>query len=65
MSSKREYLRIGAISNYYGGIYVFEEDNKFYWTIEDWYGFTEENQQEIPETLYRELINFDKLEENE
>ena len=47
---------IGGIGNYYGELEVKEESGKFWWSIEDWHGHRWE---EIPETLYRELIAFD------
>ena len=49
--------RIGNISNYYGGIKVKVENEKFYWGIEDYDGTT---YKEIPEYLYFALIKFDK-----
>lgn len=45
--------RIGKIGNYYGGLFVKEEDGKFYWAIENWDGFEWE---EITKTLYLELL---------
>lgn len=47
---------IGTIGNYYGSLTVKECDGKFFWSIEDYAGYIWE---EIPETLYRELIKFD------
>jgi hypothetical protein len=46
---------IGAISNYYGGLRVKEEAGKFWWSIENFDGDLWE---EIPESLYLELIKF-------
>ena len=43
---------IGAIGNYYGGLTVKTENNKFYWGIENWDGTLWE---EIPESLFNEL----------
>lgn len=48
---------IGSIGNYYGSLEVKEEDGKFFWSIEDHYGHDWE---EIPESLYRELIAFEE-----
>ena len=48
--------RIGNISNYYGGLNIKKEKNKYYWGIENWDGTEWE---EIPETLYNELLNFE------
>lgn len=47
---------IGSIGNYYGGLSVKEEDGSFYWSIENWDG---ESWEEIPESLYWELISFE------
>jgi hypothetical protein len=49
---------IGAIGNYYGGIKVKVEGGKAYWGIENHDGT---HWQEIPESLYNELINFNAL----
>ena len=46
---------IGTISNYYGGLSAKEVDGKFYWSIENYDG---EDWEEIPESLYRELLKF-------
>lgn len=48
--------RIGKIINYYGGLYVREDDSRFYWVLENWDGFGD--WEEIPESLYRELLDF-------
>ena len=52
-----ERTRIGEIGNYYGSLEVFADDNKYYWGIENWSGT---NWEEIPESLYLELIKFEK-----
>src|SRR5690606_32430959 len=44
---------IGQICNHYGGLSAKAEDGKFYWTIE---GYGGEWWEEIPESLYHELI---------
>ena len=49
------YTNIGGISNYYGGLRVKTEDGKFFWSIED---VTEDDWEEIPESLYLELMRF-------
>lgn len=48
---------IGNISNYYGGLEVKEEDSKYWWGIENYNGTIFE---EIPKSLYDELIKFNK-----
>jgi hypothetical protein len=47
---------IGTIGNYYGGLSVKTEDNKCYWSIENYDGrfWTE-----IPESLYRALVEYE------
>lgn len=48
--------RIGDINNYYGGVRVKTENEKFYWGIENYDGTT---YKEIPGYLYSALIKFD------
>lgn len=48
---------IGKIGNYYGGLSVKQADDKFYWSIENYDGPYWE---EIPESLYRELLAFEE-----
>ena len=48
---------IGGIGNYYGGLCVAtDDDGKFYWSIENYDG---NDWQEIPESLYNELVKYD------
>lgn len=55
--SKKKPKQVGNIGNFYGGLHVSEKDGKFYWMIQDWHGDVEIGQgEEIPETLYRELL---------
>ena len=51
------HTTIGKIGNYYGGLNVKAEEDRFYWSIEDWDGHSWE---EIPEALYRALLKFEK-----
>jgi hypothetical protein len=46
---------IGDIGNYYGGLFVKQEGDKYYWSIEDWNGH---GWQEIPQFLYDALLKF-------
>lgn len=54
---------IGATENCYGGVMVAEKDGTFFWAIEcmvmrpAW--------EEIPESLYRELIKFEEERERD
>jgi hypothetical protein len=48
-------MQIGNIGNYYGVLEVKEEEGHFYWGIENWNGT---HYQEIPKSLYDELIAF-------
>jgi hypothetical protein len=50
------FKEVGSIGNYYGGLAVKKEGDQFYWGIMDWDDDYE--WQEIPESLYRELIAF-------
>lgn len=47
---------VGEIGNYYGGLAVRKNGNKFEWGIENWDGT---NWEEIPEYLYQALIKFE------
>lgn len=48
---------IGGIGNYYGGLSVKEVGGEYFWSIENWDGHEWEK---IPESLYKELLNFQK-----
>ena len=50
-------MSIGKTSNYYGGVMIKEEDNKYYWIVED---YKEQPWEEIPEYLYYSLLTFEK-----
>ena len=44
---------IGTIGNYYGGLWIDEQDGKFFWSVENYDGCGWE---EIPRSLYDELM---------
>ena len=46
---------IGDICDYYGGLYVKEDDGKYFWGIADW---DRTEWSEIPEYLYNELLKY-------
>lgn len=46
-------INVGACRNYYGGLSVKEEDGKFFWSIENYNGFS---WHEISEKLFKLLI---------
>ena len=48
---------IGTIGNYYGGLSVMKNADKFYWGIENYDGTEWE---EITEELYNNLISFEE-----
>jgi hypothetical protein len=48
---------IGTIGNYYGGLSVKKEGEKYFWGIENYDGTEWE---EIPKTMYDGLISFEK-----
>lgn len=50
---------IGTIGNYYGGLWVKEEDGSYYWSIENYNGH---HWKEIPKSLYDELIKLERKE---
>ena len=50
-------MYIGTIGNYYGGLSIKEEDDKYYWGIEDWDGTY---WVEIPKYLYDTLVQYQK-----
>ncbi len=47
---------IGNICNYYGCLTVKIEGEKYFWSIDNWDGHEWE---EIPKSLYDELVTFD------
>lgn len=51
-----EAKSIGDIGNYYGCLEVKVENGVSYWSIENWNGHGWE---EIPSSLYKELIKFE------
>lgn len=55
--------QIGAVCNWYGGLWVAEIDGKYYWEIENCTGIIWEGAEEIPKHLYDALIAFNKGEE--
>lgn len=55
MCVESEEISIGAIGNYYGGLSIKKVDDKYHWSIENWNG---DHWEEIPESLYLELIKF-------
>lgn len=50
-------MEIGNIGNYYGGLQVKEENDKYYWGIENWDGIEWE---EISKHLYTQLLKHNK-----
>ena len=51
--------QIGEIISAYGGLHVKEVDGRYFWAIENYTGLEESFWQEIPKTLYDELLKFD------
>lgn len=50
--------KIKSIGNYYGGLWIQEENGKYYWIIENYstdFGCVDE-WDEIPKSLYDELL---------
>jgi hypothetical protein len=58
MNNKFIYRRVGTIRNYYGGLYVATDGDKFYWMIEDYSNKPSypKYYTEITEELYHCLI---------
>lgn len=57
MDKKEEKIKkIDVIGNYYGGLYVKEVGQNFYWSIENYDGH---HWRLIPEYLYRALLKFE------
>ncbi len=52
-----ETIEIGCIGNYYGGLHVKRSGDKFLWSIEN---YTGHDWEEIPESLYKELVKFQR-----
>lgn len=51
---------IGQIGNYYGDLKVTAKDGKFFWAIPN---YDRTDWEEIPQSLYEALINFNSLPE--
>ncbi len=49
-------LSIGTIENYYGGLVVKKEDDKYFWGIEN---YNPTKWEEIPYNLYETLLFFE------
>ena len=57
-----EPKRIGKTGNHYGGVFIKEEDGRFYWGVENWDHAL--NWEEIPDYLYNALNRYqDELDE--
>ena len=56
----KEAIRIGQVANYYGCLYVNEQDGKYYWVIENYNTEFEDSEHydEIDKELYDALIDF-------
>ena len=59
---KQKEIQIGFIGNYYGGLHIKKHEGKFYWIIQNWDTDFDNigEYQEIPESLYTSLLNFEK-----
>ena len=57
---------IGNIGNYYGGLVVKKENDKFYWIIENYNTDFDDisRWEEISESLYNELIKHNETIQN-
>ena len=60
--NEEKSVEIGTIGNYYGSLSTVEQDGKFYWGIENFDGT---HWEEIPESLHKELIDFNKSQKEE
>jgi hypothetical protein len=49
--------RIGEITNYYGGLWVTTNDDKYYWGIENYNG---KSWDRIPKSLYCALLDYEE-----
>lgn len=56
-TGNNEPITIGTIGNYYGGLAVKSEGDKFFWSIENFDGY---DWVEIPENLYRTLLDYEE-----
>lgn len=48
--------QIGTLGNYYSGLYVKYEDERYYWSIHNYDG---RQWEEIPEYLFRTLVEYE------
>ena len=56
MSDESKRRTIGRIENFYGGVAVKQKGGLYFWALDDYSGM---DWQEIPKTLYDELVKFD------
>ena len=49
-------MSIGDICNYYGGLSVKSEDDKYFWSI---YNYSGEDWEEIPKYLFDVLVKYE------
>jgi hypothetical protein len=56
MSIQNE-INIGSIGNYYGGLLIKTEDDKYYWGIES---YSRIDWEEIPKHLYLSLLEYEE-----
>lgn len=52
-----KWIKVSDMGGLWWGVYVQQEDNKFYWIFST---LEETRQEEIPESLYIELLNLRK-----
>jgi len=56
MEEEELHISCGGIGNYYGGLELKKDDDKYYWGIENYNGIS---WQEIPQSLYEEIDKFE------
>lgn len=58
----QEIKKIGDIENYYGGLFIKSDNDRYYWGIEN---YTSTRCEEIPKYLYDALIKFENERDKE
>jgi len=52
--------QIGKIENYYGGLHLKNEGNRYFWAIENFDGLNHSYWEEIPDYLFKALNQFEE-----
>ena len=59
--TKFNYKAVGVIDNYYGGLFIMENEGKYYWLIENYDTYFDDlsDWSEIDKELYDSLVAYE------